>query len=225
MENKFSNIKGRILHYLDFKKVTKSKIIEELGMTYGSFKGSNKEKPINSDFLDKLLTNFPELNPKWLVTGKGAMEIQASKTNVLNEPAVNYKASSNRTPLVKVEAVAGFGSSEWAIEAKDIQDHYVVPDFNGLDFMIRVKGESMQPKYNSGDIVGCRIIRESKFIVWNNPYVIGTREQGIMVKRILPGSSDESIKAISDNPDYPPFEIPRDEITGVALIIGVIRLE
>ncbi len=128
-------------------------------------------------------------------------------------------------PLVSLAAVAGFGSPDFAITEQDIEANYVVPDFNGIDFMIRVKGSSMYPKYSSGDIIACRKINDSQFIQWNKCHVVGTKEQGLLVKRLKKGTTESSILAISDNKEYDPFEIPIDEITGIAIVVGVIRLE
>lgn len=130
-----------------------------------------------------------------------------------------------KIPLVAQEVAAGFGNSNFVIKEDDIQGRYVVPDFNGIDFMIRVKGGSMYPKYSSGDIVACRILKESKFIQWNKPYVIATTEQGMLCKRLMPSEKKNYVQAVSDNKEYPPFDIPEKEITGIALIVGVIRLE
>jgi len=134
-------------------------------------------------------------------------------------------ASSKGAPLVSQDAIAGFGNEAFRIKEEDIQGKYLVPDFNGIDFMIRVKGSSMHPKYSSGDIAVCRIIQESAFIQWNTTYVIATREQGILCKRLRKSELADHLLAVSDNKDYPPFDIPREEITGIALIIGTILLE
>ena len=137
-----------------------------------------------------------------------------------------YEANSNNgIPLIGLDIAAGFGSAEFAITDQDIQALYVVPDFSGIDFMIRVKGNSMYPKYSSGDIVACRKIKESSFIQWNKCHVIATKEQGLLVKRLKKSSRDNFILAVSDNLEYDPFEIPKEEVTGIALVIGVIRLE
>lgn len=130
-------------------------------------------------------------------------------------------------PLVSIHAIGGFGNSRFAIQEKDVKAYYVVPKFQGckVDFMIEVAGSSMYPKYNSGDVVACTIIRERHFIQWNKVHVIGTKEQGILIKRLKKGAKSNYITAISDNKDYDPFDIPENEITGIALVIGVIRLE
>lgn len=210
------SIRERVIKYLDFKGITKYQFYKETGFSNGFL---DKPGTIGADKCEKIIYLYSDINLNWLVTGNGEM----LKNQTTNKQVI--KNDINYIPLVSIEAVAGFGSTSWSIEAKDIQEKYLVPDFEGIDFMISVKGSSMYPKYNSGDVVGCRIIRESKFIQWNKTYVIATKEQGIMVKRLHPSDDDTSLKAISDNPEYPPFYIPKDEITGIALIIGVIRLE
>ena len=136
------------------------------------------------------------------------------------------KSDPKGVPLVYEFAVAGFGNSDFCIKEQDVKDYYVIPKFQytHIDFMIEVHGSSMVPKYNSGDVIACCILRERNFIQWNKSHVIATREQGVLLKRLLPGNS-EHITAISDNKEYPPFDIPMSEITGIALVVGVIRLE
>lgn len=130
-------------------------------------------------------------------------------------------------PFVEPCAVGGFGSEDFSIGERDVKDYYVIPKFKDrkIDFMIEVYGSSMYPKYNSGDIVACTIIRNSNFIQWNKVHVIATKEQGILIKRLDVSEKDGFLKAISDNKDYRPFDIPLAEITGIAIVVGVVRLE
>lgn len=73
MDKKISYIKERILEIADYKRISKEKFIENFGMTYGNFKGKQKLTSLNSDFLDKILSEIPEINAEWLLTGKGEM--------------------------------------------------------------------------------------------------------------------------------------------------------
>jgi len=151
--------------------------------------------------------------------------IKKEEVTILNSiPTVDQ---SQMIPLVSIAAVAGFGNSEFAIQKSDVKDYYVVPKFKDrrIDFMIEVSGSSMYPKYNSGDVVACTILRESQFIQWNKVHLIGTREQGILIKRIKKAQDEKHFLLISDNKDYDPFVISEDEITGMALVVGVIRIE
>ncbi len=71
MYHKNSNIKERILQIAELKKVAKADLCVDIGMTYGNFKGSAKNTPLNSDAIAKLLSIFPDVNPVWLILGKG----------------------------------------------------------------------------------------------------------------------------------------------------------
>ncbi len=172
---------------------------------------------IQAKWVVALVENYPQYNAQWLITGNGSM---------LKGEEREVKAAVVGIPLVSIKAVGGFGSADFAISQRDVKDTYIVPKFQHkqIDFMIEVEGSSMYPKYSSGDVVACRIIREPKFIQWNKTHVIATKEQGIIIKRIKEGSN-KSYLMISDNSDYPPFEVPKGEITGIALVVGVIRLE
>lgn len=137
------------------------------------------------------------------------------------------KQTMKPIPLVTETAVAGFGNCDFAIAEQDVKDYYVIPKFrySRVDFMIEVSGLSMHPHFNPGDIIACTILTDRKFLQWNKCHVIATREQGILVKRLMPSKQKNCLTAISDNKDYPPFDIPLDEITGIALVVGSVSLE
>ena len=129
-------------------------------------------------------------------------------------------------PLIPIDAMAGFGTGAVQVMHYDTSK-YIVPEFSELnvDFMIRVKGSSMVPKYNSGDLVACKkLVITDIFFQWNKVYVLDT-EQGALIKRVKKGSIDNYILLISDNKNYDPFELHLSKIFAVALVVGVIRLE
>lgn len=138
----------------------------------------------------------------------------------------NPQKCNESIPLVYGSAIGGFGNSHFSLEERDVKAYYVIPKFQHkkIDFMIEVEGSSMYPKYSSGDVVACKIINEKSFIQWNKTHVVATKDQGIIIKRIKPGDND-TLLMISDNKDYDPFYVKVDEIDGIALVVGVIRLE
>lgn len=233
MDKILAPIKQRIIEFLKDGGVVKESFYEKAGISPSNFKGTGLNSEIGGDKIAKILSIFPELNPDWLITGKGQKRKSLYEDDLPNSKVdavrINLKSKLKQkqqdVPLISLEAAAGFGNNNFLIKEEDIQDRYIIPDFNDIDFMIRVKGSSMYPKYSSGDVVACRIIKELKFIQWNKSYVIATKQQGILCKRLLQSKIRNNIMAVSDNKDYPPFDIPKDEITGYALIIGVIRLE
>ena len=140
---------------------------------------------------------------------------------------INEASNIKPIPLVTETAAAGFGNEYFSIAEKDVKEYYVIPKFRfcRVDFMIEVSGLSMYPHFNPGDVIACTILHDRKFLQWNKCHVIATREQGILVKRLMPSKHEGCFTAISDNKDYPPFDIPVEEITGIALVVGSVSLE
>ena len=218
---------NRIFKYLKFKQIHHTRFEKDIGLSNGYLKLQLKRNAdIGESVLKKIIDNSLDINPEWLLTGKGEMLKSDTKPDdpVLHPAVAGQK---DAIPLVDVRANAGYGSFDSLITEGDISSHYVVPKFSRLkpDFMIEITGNSMAPKYYSGDLVAVRKLESSEFIQWGRPHLIGTRNQGIMVKRLYPSDQDRHYKCKSDNPEYPPFDVPLDEITGIALVVGVIRVE
>lgn len=237
-----SPIKQKILLYLAHKGVTPYEFYKNSGVTRGILTQNNG---INEENLARFLDYAIDINPAWLLTGDGDMlkeqrtkpaSISAMKKQLttgsgsettLEAFTEATKKTPGAIPLVSERAVGGFASEHFSIKEHDVLAYYVIPKFRylGVDFMIEVIGDSMIPKFYPGDIIACSIISHSRYIEWNKCHLIATVDRGLIVKRLMPGSDDDCFKAISDNKDYPPFDIPKDEITGMARIVGVIHLE
>ena len=173
------------------------------------------------------------VNPSWLLTGQGDMLVKNDvQQNVETKreaiPAMEGISSDIAPiPLVTEHAAAGFGNDCFSIQESDVKDYYIIPKFrfNHVDFMIEVSGISMYPHFKSGDVIACTILHETKYIQWNRCHVIATRDQGILVKRIMPSEKEGCFKIVSENKDFPPFDLPKEDITGLALVVGCVSLE
>lgn len=184
----------------------------------------------NSIDYDRIISKCENIDANWLLTGKGPMlksEEKEDKILVERIASFSMKIDSEMYPIASFGAVAGFGGEGFSIDKKDIEDYCKIPIFKGLkiDFMIPVSGSSMYPNYRNGDLVACRIINNQDFMQWGKTYVIATREQGILLKKLFKGEKEGCLNAVSDNKDYPPFDIPEIEITGIALVVGGVCVE
>ena len=188
---------------------------------------------LKSDTLIKVMEIFPHLSINWLLTGEGEMLLSSSDKHegTTKELRRNLEETTDLSkagiPLIPVDAVAGFnGIDSPTIQIHDCQ-RYLVPEFQQLnaEFMIRVSGSSMYPKYSSGDILACRKLTSYNFIQWGKIYVIDS-EQGAMVKRLFPcDEQPDCVTCKSDNPNYPPFKLPTTEIRSLSIVLGSIRFE
>lgn len=136
----------------------------------------------------------------------------------------NITSKNNGIPLLQIEAMAGIFSGDVQVMEYDTQ-RYIIPVFKDADFLIPIRGSSMYPKYSSGDIVACRKLETWSFFQFGKVYVIYT-EQGALIKRVKEAKDNKHILIVSENEArYPPFELHKTQIKGVALVVGVIRLE
>lgn len=220
-------VKERILQFLDEKEISKSLFFSKIGISPSNFKGVGKKSSIGSDFVVKILTEYPELSPEWLMLGEGEM-LRGPSKQAANDPKKEIIPShtpQEGIPLIPIEAWAGSLSGEDYSIMEDDCERYVVPSFQDADFLITVRGDSMTPKYYSGDIVACRkVFLSDLWFQWGKVYIIDTN-QGSLLKKVRRGSSEETITLVSENPEYEPFELRKDQIFNIAIVQGVIRAE
>ncbi len=231
-----SFLKQNILKYLDFKGVSKYEFYQKTGISNGILSQNNG---LSEDNTLKFLSYYTDVNTEWLFCNIGSMIKPNIKYSLPNETVretvrfldktksiKNLTLLNNGIPLIPVDAMAGFGSGTIQVMDYDTEK-YIVPEFTELnvDFMIRVKGSSMYPKYNSGDLVACKkLTLNDAFFQWNKVYVLDT-EQGALIKRIRKGIDSEHLLIVSDNNSYDSFPLHLSKVNAIAIVLGVIRLE
>lgn len=202
------------MKFLEYKGVSKYEFYQKTGISNGILSQKNG---LSEENLLRFLNYFGEISPEWLLTGNGPMlRSDLPVARPATEPGAGI-------PLIPINAMAGMFTGEQVVLELEC-DRYVVPVFKEAEFLITVKGSSMIPKYNSGDIVACKRMPLDTFFQWNKVYVLDT-EQGPLIKRVKKGTTEDTLTIFSDNPSYEPFELPRTKIYHIALVVGVIRLE
>ncbi|WP_293574622.1 LexA family transcriptional regulator [Prevotella sp.] len=225
--NKKSMLEALISHFTNGNKAQFSKLLGVSPQTISAWIARNT---FDSELI---YAKCRYINPSWLLTGQGDMLVKNDvQQNVETKreaiPAMEGIPSDIAPiPLVTEHAAAGFGNDCFSIQESDVKDYYIIPKFrfNHVDFMIEVSGISMYPHFKSGDVIACTILHEAKYIQWNRCHVIATRDQGILVKRIMPSEKEGCFKIVSENKDFPPFDLPKEDITGLALVVGCVSLE
>ena len=220
MKNKFSTIKERVVQLVELKQVSKENFFSKIGSTSANFRGKPQKTPLNSDTIVNILSEFPDVNVNWLLTGEGEMI----------KPDSEHGKASHYTviPVISIDAAAGYGSGEEVVMPHHIAEGYVIPEWTerGVAYIIRVSGNSMYPTHSNGDLLGCRPVKDLSFFQWGKIYVLDT-DQGPLVKRLYPAAGNAAeLVCHSDNKDkYPPFSIPLSSIYRIAIVVGFIRFE
>ena len=98
--DKISPIKERILQFIEIKRITKEYFCKRTGISYANLRGKSLFSEIGGSQIAEILSNFGEISPEWLLTGKGDMlkfgykndEIKVS--DVVSEPNNEYKQTT-----------------------------------------------------------------------------------------------------------------------------------
>lgn len=212
-------MKQRLILLLKKKHMTQTEFARHLGVSPTYIGAMRKSMP--KDRLKVVFDLFPDLNRDWLLYGEGEMLMPDDATPDLSKGYV--------VPMLPVEAYAG-NLQLWSqgVQLRDCEK--VVSPVPGVDFGIRVNGNSMEPEFRDGSVIFIKRINEKAFIPWGNPMVIDT-ENGVVLKMVFPphnkevkpGCTCEYIEARSYNPDYPPFLIPTESIYGIYRVVTSIR--
>ncbi len=213
-------MKQRLIRLLKVKHMTQTEFARHLGVTPTYVGAMRKGMP--RERLKTVFNLFPDVNRDWLLYGEGEMFLP-------RENSIPNLPEGYVVPMLPVEAFAG-NLQLWSqgVQLRDCEK--VVSPVPGVDFGIRITGNSMEPEFQSGSVLFIKRINEKAFIPWGNPMVIDT-ENGVVVKVVYPVNEDDCrpgsdcrfIEARSYNPAYPPFLIPTDSIYGLYRVITGIR--
>lgn len=216
---------NRIFEYISAKGLKPTRLEKEIGLSNGYLRTQERrDADLGEGVLLKILDYCLDLNPVWVLTGKGNMLNTSAQQIIAHEEIPIAYKSKEGIPLIPIDAMAGALTENSQAVMEYECEHYVIPMFKGAEFLIPVKGDSMQPKYYSGDIVACKRLPLDTFFQWNRTYVIDS-EQGVLIKRVKQGVDENHIILVSDNPEYDPFPLEKAKIYSLSLVIGVVRAE
>jgi phage repressor protein C with HTH and peptisase S24 domain len=183
--------------------------INRAGITQAKKKGTVPEKWILA------LYRKYGINPDWIETGRGKMFIAERDGSVI---VPEYKSA----PYVKARLCAGDGSFE--VDEESIQDYWMFrADWLNRKgsashmILIDIYGNSMEPELKHGDTV--MIDTSQRDILAGSISAVGI-DDSIMVKRIEKHPGRLVLR--SDNKDYEPIFVGRDEMDSVRIIGKIV---
>lgn len=124
--------------------------------------------------------------------------------------------------LPEVSASAGLETSINNDELKKIP--VTIPGWEKDIIFINVFGDSMYPKFNSGEVIGVKYV-EFQFLNYGYPYVVVFNNGDVFIKIIQPGKDEEHLVLESVNAFYKPKEFHKSLIKSFYSIKGVIKKE
>ena len=211
-----STVKGRLLTYLKENRIPQTEFCKRLGVA-PTYIGVIR-KSIPAEKINRIATLYPNLNREWLLYGEGEMYVKESK-----DPQRLLQEAGFLVPLLPVTAFAG-NISAWSQSVNAGDCEKVISPVQGVDFAIRISGDSMEPEFHDGNIVLIKKIDDKAFIPWGHTMIVDS-SNGVFLKEVYPsGRGKKYIEAKSLNKKYPPLEIPFDCIYGLYRVVTTLNL-
>jgi len=247
-KRKISLVKERILQYIEIQGISNYKFYALTGIAYGSL---SKPGGITDDGLVKICNRFVNLNPEWVLLGTGPIERTKSDENVIIEDkAKNDNKNDNilyhKQKVTKMlSLMEESGLSKYSHDPIQLHiplipsrtfsiiqsepdlnrfEMYRIPGLQEADFLIPYYGEDMAPTVAAGNIVAGKIIPKAPFYTWGRIHMFELETYGIVMGRLQPGSTGESIKCEPENKGYQTIEVPIENIVAVAMLMAVIKI-
>ena len=202
---------------------------ERCGLGRGNISNMAQDGNLGSDKLSKIIDSLTQVNPTWLLTGRGDMLQQAqgadgdpSRVSKDFDAGPIDRANPGATrPRIPFTAAAGALSiaTNAACDA-DCERFPVITTFPAYDFTIKIEGDSMAPDYLSGDELACRFVDYPANIKWGEPHILDTRD-GVVFK--IPYFGGDQIMCRSINPDGATCLVDCADVLHVASIVGFTR--
>jgi hypothetical protein len=186
--------------YLKINKVSRTQLSESLGISYSTI----------SDWING--KSYPRIDKIELM----ANYFGINKSDLVEDHFEDIKPQGIKIPVLGTVA-AGIPIS--AVE--DILDYEEIPQSwqnQGEFFALKIKGDSMEPRMESGDVV---IVKQQSDANSGDTVIVLVNGDDATCKRLE--KTDNGIMLVSTNPKYPPMFYSLEDIqTKPVVILGKV---
>ena len=171
--------------------------------------------------LSKDIISYHQINAGWLKTGYGEM----FEGNFVDRSISDAGAIDPGVPFFNVNlsdlSFEGFGL------LKETPEYYVnYRPFNDCDAYLPMYGDSMYPRYSSGEVIAVREIKNFNIIQWGEAYLVVADERAnhiTTVKLLFEHQNEKKIVLRSANPNFiGDTVIDRDMIKRLFIVKGKV---
>jgi len=174
-----------------------------------------------NDLLDKDLSSIETISKI------PAVDVKASNLRILS--TIVDKENNELMTLVPAKAAAGYLNGYADVEFVESLTAFSLPlpeiSHDRTYRIFQIKGDSMEP-LPTGTYIICRYLDNWYNIKDGKTYVVLTKDDGIVYKRLYNRLEEtKTLEMISDNPLYPPFSVPIENVLEVWQAIGLISFQ
>ncbi|MDE6134698.1 MAG: helix-turn-helix domain-containing protein [Muribaculaceae bacterium] len=201
------------LHYLiKLSRLNQAQFAKRLQMDPGALSRILSGKTaISRRFIDRLVLDLG-ISREWIMSGN---DVPYPKE------MVEKKRHSPGAPVYDIDVAAGTTPLSRMFTEEHIIGRVNLPGIDPELPIVRVSGNSMQPRLNPGSLISIRPMDLDSTIRWGQIYVVVLPDFRV-VKSLRKGPTPETVILHSANPDYEDIEIERKDIEALFLVENVI---
>ncbi len=221
----------RLKEFIDANGLSIAAFEKSIGMSNASFGKSLKNNgAIGSDKLENILIVYPDINPDWLLTGRGSM-LKSEEVVPRSDKEAILPAKKNLIPFYDdVSTIGGLNDHVANTDSNSPTEWIDAGDwFPEATAAIRHYGDSMV-EYPSGSILALKRVNNPQLIMNGRNYVVETSEY--RVTKQLQDDGDHFMAYSTNRDTYPdgrqihaPFSVPKGEIRYIYLVLGCVTKE
>ena len=221
----------RLKEFIDANGLNIAAFEKSIGMSNASFGKSLKNNgAIGSDKLENILIVYPDINPDWLLTGRGSM-LKSEEVVPRSDKEAILPAKKNLIPFYDdVSTIGGLNDHVANTDSNSPTEWIDAGDwFPEATAAIRHYGDSMV-EYPSGSILALKRVNNPQLIMNGRNYVVETSEY--RVTKQLQDDGDHFMAYSTNRDTYPdgrqihaPFSVPKGEIRYIYLVLGCVTKE
>lgn len=208
-------ILGRIRHVIStsWGHLSQAEIARRMGMDPSNLsKYLNGKLPVNRTLTNRLILEMG-VSRDWLMHGEGIPFAQSECT----------AESRHGTPVYDIDVTAGCFPLERMFTSDRISGYVDLPNLNPESVIVRVSGDSMEPKIINGGFIAIRPVKSADYIFWGQTYVIIMEDyRMVKVLRRHPLNSDMVILH-SENPAYDDMDVRRSDIQALFIVESILN--
>lgn len=190
---------------------------DKIGVSYTTVNEvlNNKKGP-GMNVIQGIAFAFIDISDEWLLTGEGSITLDKQ-----NKTSTDQKLTEKLTTIPYFPEINASAGLDFLTEnSLNYSIPMVIPNVDAQAF-INVFGDSMDPKYCSGEIIGIKEIGK-EFVMYGHAYVVYMVDGEAYLKYIKKGKDTEHWILASENPQYEPKEFHLSSIHKVFIIKVVI---
>jgi phage repressor protein C with HTH and peptisase S24 domain len=228
------SVTDRIREIIEYKNISARQFCIDVGIANGYL---DKVKDVGSEKLLKILNTYPEINPEWLLTGKGEMlrkETNLYDINFGGNIQTLFEAKENYDKLQKDQEINLYDINAAAnlqtlfeLGQQNVIGKLRIPNLPRCDGAIYLRGDSMYPLLKSGDIIIYKMLNNIENITYGEMYLIDYAIDGddyLAVKYINASDIDNHIRLVSYNQHFGPMDIPLSSVRSIAIVKASVRI-